>query len=152
MRPGDAEAIVAMHARIYPAEFGRNDRFVAMVAKSVEDALGRGWPEGGGIWVVERDGEFAGSVALTDEGDGVGALRWVLLDPELRGEGLGGRLVGEAIEFARELGMRRLVLYTFSALRAAGQIYRDAGFRVVNSFERSDWGPTITYQEYELDL
>jgi hypothetical protein len=48
--------------------------------------------------------------------------------------------------------MRRIELYTFSALRAAGRIYREAGFEVVNSFERSDWGSTITYQEYRLEL
>ncbi len=152
MRPGDPEAIVAMHERLYPAEFERNELFVAMVAKSVADAVERGWPDGGGIWVVERGGKFAGSVALTDEGGGVGSLRWVLLAPELRGSGLGRRLVGEAIERARELGMSRVELYTFSALATAARIYREAGFRIVNSYERSDWGPTITYQEYVLEL
>ena len=152
MRPGDPEAIVAMHERLYPAEYDRNELFVAMVAKSVAEAVEAGWPDGGGIWVVERGGEFAGSVALTDEGDGVGSLRWVLLAPELRGAGLGRRLVGEAVERARELGMSRVELYTFSALRTAARIYREAGFRVVNSYERSDWGPTITYQEYVLEL
>jgi GNAT superfamily N-acetyltransferase len=91
-------------------------------------------------------------VALTDEGDGVGSLRWVLLAPELRGAGLGRRLVGEAVDRARALGMHRVELYTFSALRTAARIYREAGFRVVNSYERSDWGPTITYQEYALEL
>ena len=48
--------------------------------------------------------------------------------------------------------MRRLELDTFSALRAAAKLYRDAGFSVVSARERSDWGPTITYQQYELDL
>ena len=152
LRPGDPEAIVAMHARMYPAEHDRNELFVETVAKSVEDALARGWPERGGVWIVERRGEFAGSVALTAEDDGVGMLRWVLLAPELRGAGLGRRLVGEAVGRARELGMRRLELYTFSALATAGRIYREAGFRVVAERERSDWGPTITYQEYALEL
>ncbi len=152
LRPGDAEAIADLHARLYPAEHDRNDEFVAQVAKSVEEAVARGWPEGGGVWIVEHDGGFGGSVALTDEGEGVGKLRWVLLAPELRGAGLGRRLVGEAVERARELGMRRLELDTFSALRAAARIYRDAGFRVVGARERSDWGPTITYQQYELEL
>jgi RimJ/RimL family protein N-acetyltransferase len=152
MRPGDAEAIVDMHARLYPAEHQRNDEFVEQVARSMEDALARGWPAGGGIWIVERDGEVAGSVGLTDEGDGVGKVRWVLLVPEARGHGLGRRLINEAVDRARELGMRRVELFTFSALRAAGRLYREAGFRIETSFERSDWGPTITYQEYGLDL
>jgi RimJ/RimL family protein N-acetyltransferase len=152
LRPGDAEAIVALHERLYPAEHQRNGAFVAAVAESVAAAVERGWPAGGGVWIVERDGKVAGSVALTDEGDGVGKIRWVLLEPALRGAGLGRRLIGEAVDRARELGMRRLELDTFSALRAAAKLYRDAGFRVVGARERSDWGPTITYQQYELEL
>jgi GNAT superfamily N-acetyltransferase len=152
LRPGDAEAIVAMHDRIYPAEYRRNAAFVQAVADSVERAVAGGWPEGGGVWIVERGGRLAGSVALTDEGDGLGKIRWVLLDPALRGLGLGRRLIGEAVERARELGMRRLELDTFSELRAAARIYRDVGFRIVHARERSDWGPTITYQQYALDL
>jgi GNAT superfamily N-acetyltransferase len=152
LQPGDAEAIVALHERLYPAEHQRNDAFVAAVAESVAAAVERGWPTGGGAWIVERDGKVAGSVGLTDEGDGVGKIRWVLLEPALRGTGLGRRLIGEAVDRARELGMRRLELDTFSALRAAAKLYREAGFSVVSARERSDWGPTITYQQYELDL
>jgi N-acetylglutamate synthase-like GNAT family acetyltransferase len=152
LRAGDPEAIVELHARIYPAEHDRNDLFVEQVAKSVEAALDRGWPDGGGVWIVERQGEVAGSIALTAEGGGVGILRWVVLVPELRGHGLGRRLITEAVARARELGMRRVQLYTFSALRTAGHLYREAGFRVVSAYERSDWGPTITYQEYVLEL
>ena len=124
-----------------------------MVAKSVAAAVDGGWPDGGGVWIVERDGEFAGSRRRSPTRATASAqIRWVLLAPELRGAGLGRRLVGEAVDRARELGMRRVELDTFSALRTAARIYRDAGFRVVNSYERSDWGPTITYQEYELEL
>jgi GNAT superfamily N-acetyltransferase len=152
LRDGDPEAIVAMHDRLYRIEHDRNDAFIAAVAESVANALASGWPGGGGVWIVERDGEFSGSVALTGEGDDVGKIRWVLLDPRLRGLGLGRRLVGEAIDRARELGMRRVELDTFSALRTAARIYRAAGLRVVSQRERSDWGPTITYQQYELEL
>jgi GNAT superfamily N-acetyltransferase len=152
LRTGDADAIVAMHDRIYPAEYARNEAFVQAVADSVAAAVAAGWPEGGGVWIVESRGRHAGSVALTAEGDGTGKVRWVLLESSLRGAGIGRRLIGEAVDLARELGMRRLELDTFSELRAAAKIYRDVGFRVVGARERSDWGPTITYQQYALDL
>jgi GNAT superfamily N-acetyltransferase len=152
LRDGDPEAIVALHDRLYRVEYNRNDAFIAAVADSVARAVAGGWPERGGVWIVEREGELAGSVALTGEAEGIGKLRWVLIEPRLRGSGLGRRLVGEAVDRARELGMRRLELDTFSALRAAARIYRGVGFRVVSERERSDWGPTITYQQYELEL
>ena len=152
LHPGDAEAIVAMHDRLYRAEHGRNDAFVTAVADSLAKAVAGGWPAGGGVWIVESGDRHAGSLALTGEGDGVGKIRWVLLEPKLRGAGIGRRMLAEAIASARELGMRRLELDTFSALRAAGRMYRDAGFRVVAARERSDWGSPITYQQYALQL
>src|SRR5687767_13437891 len=93
LRPGDSDAIVAMHERLYPAEHDRNDAFVAAVAESIENAVEAGWPEGGGVWIVQRGGRHAGSLALTEEGDGVGKIRWVLLEPELRGAGIGRRML-----------------------------------------------------------
>jgi hypothetical protein len=48
--------------------------------------------------------------------------------------------------------MSRLALDTFSALTAAAHVYRSVGFRVITEREREDWGPTITYQHYELRL
>jgi RimJ/RimL family protein N-acetyltransferase len=150
--PGDGDAIVDLHARLYSKEYGMGEGFVAGVRENVDAALASGWPEGGGAWIVECDGEFAGSVGLTDEGDGKGRIRWVLLDPKVRGLGLGRELVGRAVERARELGMKRLELDTFSELTNAAKIYRGLGFRVVSARERSDWGKPIVYQYYELEL
>lgn len=149
----DADAIVALHDRVYRAEYGRNDAFVAAVAGKVAAARATGWPElGGAVWLVERDGAVAGSLALTDEGDGVGTVRWFVFAPEVRGHGLGRRLVAELVHTARVNGMARLELETFSALGNAAQIYRDAGFAITWERDRDDWGPTITYQHYALEL
>jgi ribosomal protein S18 acetylase RimI-like enzyme len=153
LRDGDGDAIVALHDRVYRAEYERNDAFVAAVAAAVDRAVVAGWPRAGGaVWLVELEGVVAGSVALTDEGDRVGHVRWVVFAPELRGRGLGRKLVAELIAEARSAGMARLQLDTFSALKAAAHLYRSVGFRVLDERERDDWGPTITYQHYELRL
>ena len=152
LRPGDTERIVELHDELYRREYDRNDAFVDAVRTKLQAAVEAGWPRGGGVWLAERGGQVLGSVALTDEGGGEGRIRWVLLHPSLRGRGLGRRMVGEAVARARELGMRKLTLDTFSDLRAAARIYRSLGFRVVSEQKRDDWGPTITYQIYELEL
>jgi ribosomal protein S18 acetylase RimI-like enzyme len=152
LRPGDTERIVELHDELYRREYDRNDAFVDAVRTKLQAAVEAGWPRGGGVWLAERGGQVLGSVALTDEGGGEGRIRWVLLHPSLRGRGLGRRMVGEAVARARELGMRKLTLDTFSDLRAAARIYRSLGFRVVSERERDDWGPTINYQVYELEL
>lgn len=154
LRPGDLGAIIAHHGRMYLDQYGLDPSFEAHVAASVAAAGKRGFPAAGeGIWIVERDGEHAGSIGLTNEGDGLAMVRWVVLDPELRGQGLGRRLVGEVLALAEAAGYRRVALETFSDLTSAARIYRSAGFEVVSEDRRPRWGRTdITYQRYELEL
>lgn len=152
VRPGDAEAIVDLHRRVYSAEHGMEEPFVEGVAQTVAEASERGWPEGGGAWLIDGPEGLAGCLGLTAEGPGAGKIRWVVLQPELRGLGLGRRMITEAVEEARRLGMTRLELHTFAALEVAGAIYRSLGFRVVGDEVMDAWGPRITYQHYVLDL
>jgi ribosomal protein S18 acetylase RimI-like enzyme len=152
--PGDLGRIVAHHGSVYLPEYNLDSTFEAHVGASVAAAGKRGFPrEREGIWIVEVEGRHAGSVALTDEGDGLAALRWVVLDPDLRGRGLGKRLIGEVVERAGALGYECIGLETFSELRAAGRIYRSYGFEVRWEETGPRWGrERITYQRYELNL
>lgn len=152
LAPGDAEAIVELHDRLYRRDHGMDERFTDGVATSLERALARGWPGGGGAWLVEHCGRVAGCLGLTDEGDKAAKLRWVLLEPELRGAGLGRRMIEEAVAEARRLGFTRLELDTFGALRSAARIYRDVGLVVAGEEETEMWGPPITFQHYVMDL
>jgi GNAT superfamily N-acetyltransferase len=154
LRPGDLGAILAQHGRLYAEEYGLDPRFEAMVAESIAQTSARGFPrEREAIWIVEDAGEHAGSLALTDEGGGEAVIRWVLLEPRVRGRGLARLMVGEALEFARRAGYERIALMTFSELTAAARIYREHGFEVVSEDTRPRWGrDAITYQRYELDL
>jgi RimJ/RimL family protein N-acetyltransferase len=154
LRPEDPEAIVAQHRRLYSREQGVDEDFVAMVDAAVAAAVEGDWPKANeGLWVVERDGEFAGSVALTDDGDGVAVLRWFLLEPELRGRGLGRCMVEEVLEKAEASGYARVRLETFSDLRAAARLYRTHGFELTGADSRPRWGrEQITYQHYVLEL
>jgi ribosomal protein S18 acetylase RimI-like enzyme len=154
LRPGDLGAIIEHHGRTYAREYGVDSSFEAHVAAAVARAALRGFPrETDAIWIVERDGRHAGSLAMTDEGDGVACIRFFVLDSDLRGEGLGRRLLEELLDTARAQGFERAVLETFSDLTAAARLYRDYGFRVVNAETGPRWGRAeITYQRYEAWL
>jgi GNAT superfamily N-acetyltransferase len=153
LRAGDSGAIVALHDRVYRAEFGFDGRFAASVATSIEVALASGWPErGGGVWLVDSGDELGGALALTDEGGGVGRVRWFVLERELRGQGLGRSMLASLLDHARASGMTMLQLETFSALSTAAHLYREAGFRLRWERPTDKWGPPIVYQGYELQL
>jgi ribosomal protein S18 acetylase RimI-like enzyme len=153
-RSGDLEAIVAHHRRIYGEEYGVDSRFGDFVAAAVTRAAERGFPtERETIRIVELDGEHAGSIGLSDEGDGEAAIRWVVLSPEVRGKGLGRRLLGAMLAFAEDQGYRRVWLETFSELTVAAQLYRECGFVVTSADTAPRWGrEAITMQRYELEL
>jgi ribosomal protein S18 acetylase RimI-like enzyme len=154
LRQGDMEEIVAHHRRVYGPEYGVDSRFGDFVAEAVARAQEGGFPsEREAIRIVELDGKHVGSMALTDEGDDEAAIRWVVLSPEVRGRGLGRRLLSELLELAKEHGYRRVWLETFSELTAAAHLYLDAGFVVTDADTAPRWGrESITMQRYELEL
>jgi ribosomal protein S18 acetylase RimI-like enzyme len=154
LRPGDLEAIVAHHRRIYTEEYGVDSRFGDFVAAAVGRAADRGFPSvREAIRIVELNGEHAGSIGLSDEGDGEAAIRWVVLSPEVRGIGLGRRLLGEMLAFAEDHGYRMVWLETFSDLQAAAHLYREHGFVVTSADTAPRWGrDSITFQRYELEV
>jgi ribosomal protein S18 acetylase RimI-like enzyme len=153
-RPGDLDAIVAHHACVYGPEYGVDSTFEGQVEAAVARARARGFPTAReAIRIVERRGEHAGSIGLTDEGNHEAALRWFVLDPGLRGHGLGRRLLDEILEKAAESGYARVWLETFSELEAAAHLYRGRGFRLVREDTAPRWGrERIIYQRYEREL
>jgi GNAT superfamily N-acetyltransferase len=154
LRPGDLGVILAHHGRVYAEEYGVDSTFEGHVASTLARAAARGFPTPReAIRLVELDGGHAGSIAVTDEGGGVATIRWFLLSPELRGRGLGRRLLGEMLSTAADVGYARVGLETFSELEAAAHLYRDHGFAVVSADAAPRWGrDRITYQRYELEL
>lgn len=152
VRAGELGDIVAQHGRLYRSEYGLDWRFEAYVAKGVGEAalvVGELEPR---FWIVRADDRFAGSAAVCRPEPDLAQFRWFLLDPALRGRGLGQRLMSEAVDHARELGCTRMVLWTIDALEAAATLYRRHGFRETAREPGSPWGPPVVQQRYDLDL
>jgi GNAT superfamily N-acetyltransferase len=85
------------------------------------------------FWVAVRGEEILGCVGLMREGPETGRLRLLYFEPQVRGLGLGRRLVTTCLEFARESGCREVVLWTVEVLETARRIYAEAGFRLEHS-------------------
>lgn len=151
-RPGDMGWIVQMHGELYAREFGYDAEFEALVAEIAAKFLRNFDPAREKAWIAEVDGERAGCVLLVRRTETVAQLRLLLLAPEARGLGLGGRLTDACIAFARRKGYRKLVLWTQSHLTAARAIYQSRGFVKKKAEPNAAFGRKLESETWELKL
>ena len=151
-QPGDLGWVVMAHGELYAAEFGWDTSFEALVARIVADFAARHDPLREAAWVAETEGRRVGCVFCVTADATTAQLRILLVDPSVRGHGLGGRLVDECVGFARGAGYARMKLWTNHPLEAARHIYLSRGFSLVEEEPHHSFGVDLIGQVYELDL
>ncbi|MET8975610.1 GNAT family N-acetyltransferase [Streptomyces sp. NPDC004539] len=149
-RPGDLGWVVMAHGELYTREFGWDVSFEGFVARIVadyaEDSRERA------AWIAEVDGERAGCVFCVRADDRTAKLRLLLVDPRARGLGLGARLVGECLAYARDAGYAAITLWTNDILDSARHIYRKQGFELVAEEPHHSFGHDLVGQTWERRL
>ena len=151
-RPGDMGWVVMQHGEIYCREYRYTDEFEALVADIAARYIRNfdpAWEKG---WIAEIDGERVGSVFVVRKSATVAQLRLLILTPDARGHGLGGRLTDECIAFARGKGYRKMTLWTNGHLDAARAIYKSRGFKLVKSEPLHAYGQELVGETWELRL
>jgi len=138
-QPGDLGWVVSRHGALYAQEYGYDEEFEALVARIVAD-------------FAEGHDQNVGSVFLVRKSKTVAKLRLLLVEPKARGLGIGARLVGECVRFARQTGYRKLTLWTQSELHAARRLYEEAGFRRVHKERHHSFGHDLVAETWELGL
>jgi GNAT superfamily N-acetyltransferase len=140
------------HGEVYAQEFGWDTTFEALVARIVADYAADHDPTREAAWIAEVGGERVGCVFCVAKDETTAQLRILLVHPNGRGLGLGARLVDECVEFARDAGYERIVLWTNHPLVAARDIYLAFGFALTDEESHHSFGHDLVGQTYELDL
>ena len=153
LKPGDLGLVTARQAILYTEEYGWNAEYEALVARILADFQQSFDPAREGAWIAEIDGRMVGSIFLV-RGDtpDTGKLRLLYVEPDARGAGVGKMLVAACIDRAREVGFRRLDLWTNSILSAARSIYQRAGFELVDETPHHSFGKDLVGQTWSLAL
>jgi DNA-binding MarR family transcriptional regulator/N-acetylglutamate synthase-like GNAT family acetyltransferase len=151
--PGDMGWVVHRHGVLYSQEYGYDEHFEALVAQIVAEFIQRFDPKRERCWVTERDGEIVGTVFLVRKSKTVCKLRLLLVEPAARGLGIGKRLVAECVRFGRQVGYRKMMLWTQSELGAARHLYQEAGFRLVKKEPHKSWNRgDLVSETWEMKL
>jgi len=144
--------VVARHGALYAAEYGWGPLFEALCAEVVAEFLRNFDATRECCWIAERNGEPVGSAFVVKKDSTTAQLRLVLIEPHMRGKGVGRRLVEEAIAFAREKDYQTIMLWTHENLTAARAMYTNLGFRLVKSEEHRNFGVPVVGEYWELGL
>jgi DNA-binding MarR family transcriptional regulator/GNAT superfamily N-acetyltransferase len=154
---GDLGWALQRHAAVYAAEFGWNADFEAVCATILAEFVAKrdSDPRRTAAWIAEVDGRPAGCIFCVPDVAGsakTARLRLLLAEPWARGLGLGTRLVGECLRFAREAGYGDIVLWTYDRLAAARRIYQAAGFTLVSEHAEEAFGHQMMSQTWRCSL
>ena len=150
--PGDMGWVIERHGAIYADEYGWDTSFEALVAQICADFITHLDTARERCWIAEMNGQRVGCVFVVKVDDMTSKLRLLLVEPEARGLGLGGRLVDECIAFSRETGATTLTLWTNSILTAARHLYESRGFRLTNAEAHHSFGHDLIGEHWDLRL
>ncbi len=151
-QPGDMGWVVQQHGVLYAKEYGWNEEFEGLVAGIVARFIKNFDPKRERCWIAEKDGENVGCVFVVKRSKNVAQLRCLLVEPKARGLGIGARLVGECIRFARLAGYKNMMLWTNDVLHAARHIYEKHGFHLTKEERHHNFGHDLVGQTWQMDL
>lgn len=98
---------------------------------------------GGNIFFVKEDDRIIGTVALMKIEAGIFELTKMAVIPEAQGKKIGQKLMEHTLNYAKEKGWQRLIIYSNRKLENAIYIYQKYGFQEIpieenNPYARGD--------------
>jgi ribosomal protein S18 acetylase RimI-like enzyme len=121
------------------------------VLQHPEEAILR---KGGAILMAKYEGTVAGTVALKKVSDEVYEFTKMAVDESFRRRGIAEALSYAAFEKARQLGARKVILYSQTGLVPAITMYRKLGFTEVplekGIYKRSDIKMEIDLEQVKV--
>ncbi|AUO09720.1 bifunctional helix-turn-helix transcriptional regulator/GNAT family N-acetyltransferase [Priestia megaterium] len=105
------------------------------------------------VWIAENHGDFVGSIGIVKENEKTAMLRWFIVEDNVRGKGVGTRLIQLLLDYCKEQQYERVILWTISSLPTARRLYKKFGFEITETKEEQLlWGQKLIEERWELEL
>lgn len=109
-------------------------------------------PPDGRLYVALNDGQAGGMIALGKLSDSVCEMRTLFVRPDMRGLGMGKRLVDTILQDARAIGYHHMRLDTLGFMEDALRMYRALGFEPIAAYRDVSDSLKQHIRFLELDL
>jgi N-acetylglutamate synthase-like GNAT family acetyltransferase len=152
LRPGDIGYLIYLHGILYAKEYKYDQTFEVYVAHGLVEFVKSFNPYRDRIWIAEVKGRIIGAVAIVRTSKVEAQLRWFLVHPDYRGQGLGKSLLEEALKFCKERKYNKVFLWTTSELTTGSHLYTLAGFKKTEVKSHNVWGKFISEEKYDLGI
>jgi len=100
LNPGDLGYIIQLHGTLYAQEYNLDHTFEGYVAAGMGEFAKSFEARKDFVAIAEHEDQILGSIFIMGLPDQTAQLRWFLLHPKARGQGLGKKLLAAAITFA----------------------------------------------------
>jgi len=97
----------------------------------LDDPKGTILDRGGFIWLAKAGDEIIGSAALMNEGHGIFELAKMTVTKNWQGRGISKTLIETCLKKAKEIGVKKLTLFSNHQLQTALKLYEKYGFKNV---------------------
>ena len=149
---GDAGWLIQRHAELYAESDGFDQSFEALVAEILANFIRNRDASCERAWIATRAEQRLGSIFCVRLTENTAKLRLFLVTPEARGQGLGKRLLGECLEYARAKRYDRLELWTHESHKTACALYQSFGFALMKSESTRSFGVDLIEQSWKIEL
>jgi DNA-binding MarR family transcriptional regulator/GNAT superfamily N-acetyltransferase len=141
--------VVMLHSHMN-RHYGFGPAFESRIARDLGEFMARVEAPRNETWWADAGGSIVGSISIDGEdlGDGLAHLRWFVVSDEIRGGGVGNRLLARALEFCDQRGYRETHLWTVKGLDAARKLYQNHGFELDEEYYGDQWGSQVLEQKF----
>lgn len=148
LQAGDIGYITYLHGKLYNEEYQYGFSFEKMVGQGLSEFVVNYNPLKECVWICEHESTIVGSLFLVDRGTAA-QLRYFLIHPQFRGQGLGQYLMLEYMKALNKLGYKHSYLWTTHELISAAHLYTQHGFKLSIEERSHTFGKELTEQRYD---
>lgn len=95
----------------------------------LKDIKGYYQKDGGEFWLAKAGGKVVGTLGLMMKEKGCAVLKKFFVKKELRSQKVGLALYNELLKYAKDAGVKHIILDTPSVAHASHRFYENAGFK-----------------------